>query len=114
LFYSFNDATKDSVRAAKLLKTFYVQVTSCKAKARKMQDGEDMVMTNTLQPAPPAYDDVNQWYLTARVSVVSMDDVPPFRETERHVEISAADQYPHGLEYLLQVTKSISMYFLPQ
>ena len=38
-----------------------------------------------------------------------MDDVPPFRVTKRHVEISAADRYPHGLTYLLTVTKSISM-----
>ena len=41
--------------------------------------------------------------------MVSMDDVPPFRVTKRHVEISAADRYPHGLKYLLRVTKSISM-----
>jgi hypothetical protein len=110
LFYSFNDATKNLVRAGKLLETFYVQVTSCKVTTRKMQDGEDMVTTNTLQLAPPAYDDVNRWYLTAGVSMMSMDDVPPFRETERRVEISAADRYPHGLKYLLQVTKSISMW----
>ena len=40
---------------------------------------------------------------------MSMDDVPPFRVTKRHVEISAADRYPRGLTYLLTVTKSISM-----
>ena len=41
--------------------------------------------------------------------MVSMDDVPPFRESERHVGISAVERYPHGLKYLLEVTKSISM-----
>jgi hypothetical protein len=105
LFYSFHDATRDLVRAGKLLKTFYVRVTSCMSTTRKMQCEVDMVTTST----PPVYDDVNHRYLTDRASMVSMDDVPPFRKTERHVEISAADRYPHGLKYLLQVTKSISM-----
>ena len=41
--------------------------------------------------------------------MVSMDDVPPFRESERHVGISAVERYPHGLRYLLAVTDSISM-----
>ena len=41
--------------------------------------------------------------------MVSMDDVPPFRETERHVEISEVERYPDGLKYLLEATKSISM-----
>ncbi|OQU81462.1 uncharacterized protein LOC8072057 isoform X2 [Sorghum bicolor] len=110
LFYSFNDNTRGLVMACELLKTFYVRVTSCEATARKMQDEEDKVTTNTLEVVPPAYDDVNRHYLTDGVFMVPMDDVPPFRETERHVEISASDRYPHGLSYLLRVTKSLSMW----
>ena len=68
-----------------------------------------MVMINKVQMAPPAYADVNRLYPTNGVSMVSMDNVSPFRVTKRHVEISAADRYPDGLEYLLRVTKSISM-----
>ncbi|GJN27751.1 hypothetical protein PR202_gb15799 [Eleusine coracana subsp. coracana] len=37
------------------------------------------------------------------------DDIPPFQAAERHVVISAVDRYPHGLEHLLSVTKSMSM-----
>ncbi|RLM74906.1 uncharacterized protein C2845_PM15G07010 [Panicum miliaceum] len=111
LFYSFNDATSDLVRYGGLFKSFYVQVTSCKATTRKIQDEqEDMVKTNKLlHGSLAAYADVNHRYLTDGVSMISMDDVPSFRETERHVEISAVDRYPHGLKYLLQVTKSISI-----
>ncbi|XP_039821362.1 uncharacterized protein LOC120683350 [Panicum virgatum] len=68
-----------------------------------------MVKTNKVHASLAAYADVNHRYLTDGVSMVSMDDVPPFRETERHVEISAVERYPHGLKYLLEVTKSISM-----
>ncbi|XP_039818560.1 uncharacterized protein LOC120681082 [Panicum virgatum] len=109
LFYSFNDATKDLVRGGRILKSFHVQITSCKAITRKIQDEEDMVKTNKVHASLAAYADVNHRYLTDGVSMVSMDDVPPFRETERHVEISAVERYPHGLKYLLEVTKSISM-----
>ncbi|CAL5027718.1 unnamed protein product [Urochloa decumbens] len=98
------------IRAGQILKYFYVQVTSCNATARKIQYEVDTVNTNKLQEAQTTYADVNRRYMTEGVlSMVSMDDVPPIRETERHVEISAADRYPHGLGYLLQVTKSISM-----
>ena len=109
LFYSFGYDTMNSVRAGELLTTFYVRVTSCKSTSSKLKDEEDMVMINKVQMAPPAYADVNRLYLTDGVSMVSMDDVPPFRVTKRHVEISAADRYPRGLTYLLKVTKSISM-----
>ncbi|XP_066348791.1 uncharacterized protein [Miscanthus floridulus] len=109
LFYSFGYDTMNSVRAGELLTTFYVRVTSCKSTSSKLKDEEDMVMINKVQMAPPAYADINRLYLTDGVSMVSMDDVPPFRVTKRHVEISAADRYPRGLAYLLTVTKSISM-----
>ncbi|CAN6227955.1 unnamed protein product [Urochloa humidicola] len=109
LFYSFNENTRDLVRRGQNLKSFYVRVTSSKATTRKIQDEENTVETNKLGEALTAYADVNRRYLTGGVSMVSMDDVPPFRETERHVEISAVDRYPNGLKYLLQVTKSISM-----
>ncbi|XP_039821996.1 uncharacterized protein LOC120683978 [Panicum virgatum] len=68
-----------------------------------------MVKTNKLHASLAAYADVNHRYLTDGVSMVSMDDVPPFRESERHVGISAVERYPHGLRYLLAVTDSISM-----
>ncbi|CAN6248449.1 unnamed protein product [Urochloa humidicola] len=109
LFYSFNKSTRDLVRRGQFLKSFYVRVTSSKATTRKIQDEENTVETNKLGEALTAYADVNRRYLTGGVSMVSMDDVPPFRETERHVEISAVDRYPNGLKYLLRVTKSISM-----
>ena len=109
LFYSFNDATVDLVRRGRLLKSFNVQITSCKATTRKIQDEEGTVKTNKLHASLVAYADVNRRYLTDGVSMVSMDDVPPFRESERHVGISAVERYPHGLKYLLRVTKSISM-----
>ena len=109
LFYSFNAATKDLVRDGRILKSFHVQITSCKAITRKIQDEEGMVKTNKLHASLAAYADVNHRYLTDGVSMVSMDDVPPFRESERHVGISAVERYPHGLRYLLRVTKSISM-----
>ncbi|RCV33435.1 hypothetical protein SETIT_7G083300v2 [Setaria italica] len=109
-FYSFDSSTRDLVRGGSLLKSFYVRVTSCKATTREIHDEEDMVKTDRLQVALTAYADVNHHYLTdGVVFMVSMDDVPPFREAERHVEISAVDRYPRGLYYLLQVTKSISM-----
>ncbi|CAL5032341.1 unnamed protein product [Urochloa decumbens] len=109
LFYSFNLYVRNLVRGGQILKSFYVQVTSCNATARKIQYEVDTVNTNKLQKAQTAYADVNRRYMTEGVSMVSMDDVPPIRETERHVEISAADRYPHGLGCLLQVTKSTSM-----
>ncbi|XP_039818561.1 uncharacterized protein LOC120681083 [Panicum virgatum] len=109
LFYSFNDATVGLVRGGRILKSFHVQITSCKAITRMIQDDEDMVKTNKLHASLAAYADVNRRYLTDGVWMVSMDDVPPFRETERHVGISAVERYPHGLRYLLAVTKSISM-----
>jgi len=109
LFYSFNDATVDLVRRGRLLKSFNVQITSCKATTRKIQDEEGTVKTNKLHASLAAYSDVNRCYLTDGVSMVSMDDVPPFRESERHVGISAVERYPHGLKHLLDVTKSISM-----
>ncbi|XP_039821357.1 uncharacterized protein LOC120683348 isoform X2 [Panicum virgatum] len=109
LFYSFKYATRDLVRRGRLLKSFNVQITSCKATTRKIQDEEGTVKTNNLHASLAAYADVNCRYLTDGVLMVSMDDVPPFRETERHVEISAVERYPHGLKYLLAVTKSISM-----
>jgi len=108
LFYSFGYDTMNSVRAGELLTTFYVRVTSCKSTSSKLKDEEDMVMINKVQMAPPAYADVNRLYLTDGVSMVSMDDVPPFRVTKRHVEISAADRYPHGLEYLLRSSHQIN------
>ncbi|RLM74327.1 hypothetical protein C2845_PM15G07070 [Panicum miliaceum] len=112
LFYSFNQRTKELVECGGLLKSFHVQVTSCKATTtRKIQDKEEdtnkQLHASSLAACAP---DVNHgYYLTDRVSMVSIDDVPPFRETERHVEISAVERYPHGLKYLLNVTKSISM-----
>ena len=68
-----------------------------------------MAKTSKLHASLAAYADVNRRYLTDGVLMVSMDDVPPFRETERHVEISEVERYPHGLKYLLEATKSISM-----
>ncbi|TVU14682.1 hypothetical protein EJB05_38166, partial [Eragrostis curvula] len=41
--------------------------------------------------------------------MVPMEDVPPIRETDCHVEISAVERYPDGLKHLLDVTKSISV-----
>ncbi|KAG2571861.1 hypothetical protein PVAP13_7KG122306 [Panicum virgatum] len=110
LFYSFNKSTRDLVQDGGLFKSFYVQVTSsCKATTRKIQDEEEMVKTSKLHASLAAYADVNRRYLTDGVLMVSMDDVPPFRDTERHVEISEVERYPHGLKYLLEATKSISM-----
>ncbi|CAL5067516.1 unnamed protein product [Urochloa decumbens] len=109
LFYSFNLDVRDLVRCGRILKSFYVRVTSCKATTRKMQDEVDVVRTNKLQEAQTTYADVNRRYLTDGVSMVSMDDVPRIQVTERHVEISAVDRYPDGLKYLLEVTKSISL-----
>ena len=68
-----------------------------------------MVKTGKLHESLAAYADVHRGYLTDGFSIVSMDDVPPFQESERHVEISAVERYPHGLKYLLEATKSISM-----
>ncbi|TVU03128.1 hypothetical protein EJB05_51339, partial [Eragrostis curvula] len=109
-FYSFNSDSRNLVRDGKLFKSFYVRVASRKARCRKVQDEEDMAFIKKLQVSvSAAYADVNSCYLTEGVSMVPMDDVPPIRETERHVEISAIERYPHGLKHLLDVTKSISM-----
>ncbi|CAL5067514.1 unnamed protein product [Urochloa decumbens] len=105
LFYSLNSKICYILRN----NGFYVRVTSCKTTTRKVRDEEDMVETNRLQEALTAYADVRHCYTTAGVSMVSMDDVPLFRETERHVEMSSADRYPHALKPLLDVTKSFSM-----
>ncbi|KAF8715451.1 hypothetical protein HU200_027102 [Digitaria exilis] len=110
LFYSFNHTTRDLVLRGELLKSFYVQVTSCKANSRKIQEGEHKVINNKqLHVSLPTYADVNHCYQTDGVFMVPMDDVPPIREKERHIVISAVDRYPHGLGYLLSVTKSIFM-----
>ncbi|XP_062227360.1 uncharacterized protein LOC133925449 [Phragmites australis] len=111
MFYSFNDATMNLVKGGQLLKSFHLRVTSSKERTRKVQDEEDMVTNYMLQVSVSAYADVNCHYLAEGVSMVSMDVVPPFRETHRHVEISAVDRYPTGLNYLLRVTKSISMMY---
>ncbi|TVU14688.1 hypothetical protein EJB05_38172, partial [Eragrostis curvula] len=109
-FYSFNSDSRKLVRDGKLFKSFYVRVASRKARCRKVQDEEDMAFIKKLQVSvSAAYADVSRCYLTEGVSMVPMDDVPPIRETQRHVEISAIERYPHGLKHLLDVTKSISM-----
>ncbi|TVU14711.1 hypothetical protein EJB05_38197, partial [Eragrostis curvula] len=109
-FYTFNYASRNLVRDGKLFKSFYVRVASRKARCRKVQDEEDMVFIKKLQVSvSAAYADVSRCYLTEGVSMVPMDDVPPIRETDRHVEISAVERYPDGLKHLLDVTKSISM-----
>ncbi|TVU14677.1 hypothetical protein EJB05_38161, partial [Eragrostis curvula] len=109
-FYSFNSDSGNLVRYGKLCKSFYVRVASRKARCRKVQDEEDMAFIKKLQVSvSAAYADVSRCYLTEGVSMVPMDDVPPIRETDRHVEISAVERYPHGLNHLLDVTKSISM-----
>nr|CAB3445826.1 unnamed protein product [Digitaria exilis] len=109
-FYSFDSDSRNLVRDGKLFRYFYVRVASRKARCRKMQDEEDKSFIKKLQESmPAAYVDVNHCCLTEGLSMVPMDDVPPFQETERHVEISAVERYPHGLKHLLGVTKSISM-----
>lgn len=75
----------------------------------KTNDEDDMVTNNMLQVSESTYADVNHQYLTGGVSMVSMDDMLPFRVTERRVEISAVDRYPVGLTHLLEVTKSVCM-----
>jgi hypothetical protein len=88
----------DKVRGGEFFKSLYVQVTSRMARRRKMQDEQDTVLNKMIQVLVSAYSDVNHRYLTEGISMVSMDDVPPVRETERHVEISAAQRYPRGLK----------------
>ncbi|KAJ1270805.1 hypothetical protein BS78_06G079200 [Paspalum vaginatum] len=109
LFYSFNYATRNLVRDGKLLKTFYVRVKSWKASTRKTHGEEDNRTADRLEVSLRAYADVSRHNQIEGALMVPMDDVPPFWETERHVEISEVDQYPHGLKNLLEVTKSISM-----
>jgi hypothetical protein len=109
LFHSFSYYTTDLVRSGRVLKYFYIQVTSWKVATRKIHDEEDMVETIKFQVAQTTYADVKHHYMTDGVSMVLMNDVPPFQKSERHVEISAMDRYPHGLRYLLEATKSISM-----
>ncbi|KAG0543696.1 hypothetical protein BDA96_02G211000 [Sorghum bicolor] len=110
LFYSFFSHSAYLVRSGHFLKSFYIQVKSFKARFMKTNDEDDMVTSNMLQVSESTYADVNHQYLTGGVSMlVSMDDMLPFRVTERHVEISAVDRYPAGLTHLLEVTKSVCM-----
>lgn len=107
LFYTFNKNTGNLVRSGQLFKSFYIQVKSFKARINNMNDEDDMVTSYMLQVSVSTYADVNHSYLTEGVSMVSMEDMLPFRVTECHVEISAVDRYPSGLTHLLEVTKSV-------
>ncbi|KAF0924893.1 hypothetical protein E2562_014976 [Oryza meyeriana var. granulata] len=109
-FLDFYNNTRDSVLRGDLFQSFYVQVAPCTVNIRRLEDEQDM-LANKLQELAQKkspYGDVYHRYMAEEVSVVSMA-TPPIRQTTRHVEMFAMDRYPHGLKYLLDVVKSITV-----
>uniref|UniRef100_A0A0E0K3P0 Uncharacterized protein n=1 Tax=Oryza punctata TaxID=4537 RepID=A0A0E0K3P0_ORYPU len=108
LFYSFSESTKKLVQQGELLQSFYVQVAASTVNVRRVEDEEDMLanMLRELARKKSPYGDVYGHHTAMKFSAVFMA-APPIRQTARHVQISTIDRYPRGLQYLLEVAKSI-------
>uniref|UniRef100_A0A0D9XS22 Disease resistance protein At4g27190-like leucine-rich repeats domain-containing protein n=1 Tax=Leersia perrieri TaxID=77586 RepID=A0A0D9XS22_9ORYZ len=105
LFYSFSNFTRMLTRH-RVLQSFYVQVSPCPANIRKLQEEQDM-LANKLQELAlkkSPYGELYYYYTAKEFSVMSMA-----APSIRHVQLSATDQYPHGLDNLLKVATSISL-----
>ncbi|KAG2560565.1 uncharacterized protein LOC120643782 [Panicum virgatum] len=99
LFHSFNsDAANKLVKEGQFLQHFIVQVKP--RSVRCMEPKNKSEICTKIQKQSP-YLDVHSFEVS---SIVPMMKLQPKR---RHVEISANNQYPHGLRHLLSVTKSI-------
>ncbi|KAL6870879.1 hypothetical protein ACP4OV_014727 [Aristida adscensionis] len=99
-FYSFNvDAANKLVNEGQFLQYFNVQVKPCSVNGKEPQNKEVELYTNIQRLS--AYHDVH--YVEA-ISIVPMMKLQP---RQRHVEISAKNQYPNGLRHLLSVTNTI-------
>ncbi|KAL6870872.1 hypothetical protein ACP4OV_014720 [Aristida adscensionis] len=100
MFYSFNvDVANKLVNEGQFLQYFNVQVKPCSVNSKEPQNKEVELYTNIQMLS--AYHDVH--YAEA-ISIVPMMKLQP---RQRHVEISAKNQYPNGLRHLLSVTNSI-------
>ena len=99
-FHSFNeDASKRLVKEGQFLQSFNVQVKPCNVTGKKPQNNEAEL--STMIQKNSTYHDVQY---SKPASVVSMMKLQP---KQRHVEISAVNQYPNGLRHILSVTNSI-------
>ncbi|OQU82982.1 hypothetical protein SORBI_3005G057000, partial [Sorghum bicolor] len=81
------------------LQSFNVQVKPCNVTGKKPQNNEAEL--STMIQKNSTYHDVQY---SKPASVVSMMKLQP---KQRHVEISAVNQYPNGLRHILSVTNSI-------
>jgi len=99
IFHSFNsDVANKLVKEGQFLQHFCVQVKPCSVRCMEPKNKSE-ICTKIQKQSP--YLDVHSFEVS---SIVPMMKLQPKR---RHVEISANNQYPHGLRHLLSVTKSI-------
>ena len=100
MFHSFNeDTAKKLVNQGQFLQSFNVQVKPCSVTGKKPQNNEAELSTRIQKNS--TYGDV---LYSKAASIVSAMKLQP---KQRHVEISAVNQYPNGLRHILSVTNSI-------
>uniref|UniRef100_A0ACD5W840 Uncharacterized protein n=1 Tax=Avena sativa TaxID=4498 RepID=A0ACD5W840_AVESA len=107
-FYSFDQTVVDFIRNRMFFQHFYVQIAPCITNCRKPQDVE-LMLHNKLQEMvqkKSTYLDVYS-SCNAEVNSVTSPLTAPLRQTDRHLEIFGMQQTPDGLDYLLNVTRSI-------
>ncbi|CAD6254574.1 unnamed protein product [Miscanthus lutarioriparius] len=100
MFHSFNaDAAYKLVKKGHFLQSFNVQVKPCSVTGKKPRNNE-LELSTRIQRCS-TYSDV-QYSEVASIMPMMM-----LQPKQRHVEISAKNQYPNGLRHILSVTNSI-------
>jgi hypothetical protein len=100
MFHSFDaDAVNKLVEEGQFLLSFNVQVIPCSERGKEPRSNQ--VELRTRMQTHSTYGDVQY---SEAASIVSMMKLQP---KQRHVEISAVNQYPNGLRHILSVTNSI-------
>ncbi|CAD6254479.1 unnamed protein product [Miscanthus lutarioriparius] len=100
MFYSFNAyAAYKLVMKGHFLQSFNVQVKPCSVTGKKPRNNE-LELSTRIQRCS-TYSDV-QYSEVASIMPMMM-----LQPKQRHVEISAKNQYPNGLRHILSVTNSI-------
>jgi hypothetical protein len=100
MFHSFNaDVANKLVKEGQFLQSFSVQVKPCSVRGKEPRNNE--VELHTRIQRCSTYCDVQ--YSVAASNLPMMKLQP----RQRHVEISAKNQYPNGLRHILSVTNSI-------
>ncbi|KAJ1274661.1 hypothetical protein BS78_05G078600, partial [Paspalum vaginatum] len=100
MFYSFNkDAAHKLVMEEQFLQCFNVQVRPCHVKSLDPKKKKGQICTIIERQFP--YHDVHSSKADCIAPMVKL------HPKQRHVEISANNQWPYGLTHLLSITKSM-------